>query len=359
MVDVAAAAGVSPTTASFVLNGRGSSIPVGTRQRVLDTARELEYTPNSSARALATGRTNRIGIVLNTPDSFGTRDAYFAQILSGIVAAASRFNCNVLLHTARYSDWRELESDILSGSSDGVILVGRYASDVLTRALLDAEFPTVCTSYNIDHPRCYSVDCDNEAAARIAVNHLYECGHRNLVLFYPGEDISWGQERRRGARSAADNLVQDGVDLQEFTWTETELPTLEWCRSAIAFLKSRPVTPTGIVCCDEIRARTLLEMLPEHGMSVPEDVALVSFNSTEISARAHPPMTSVFQPLQEIGGAAVEMLVSLIDGQPGEKDRRLPVVLHRRMSCGAESEADGTAVVRCASASRETFVGSP
>jgi len=335
MSDVAEAAGVSRTTASFVLNGRHAGIPLATQQRVLKAARELEYRPNSSARALATGRTHRIGIVLNTPESFSARDAYFTEVLAGIVSSAPRYDYNLLLHTAHYKDWRALELDILSGSADGVILVGRYASDELTAALLDAEFPTVCTSYSIDHPRCHSVDCDNEMAAFLSIEHLVGLGHRDIAFFYPGHDISWGRERLAGAHRAIEALQLKPENLHLFAWSETERPSLEWCYAAIEFLKTQTPSPTAIVCCEEIRAQRLAELLPENGLRVPEDIAMISFNSTEVSARANPPLTSVSQPLQKIGAAAMEMLVTLIEhSETVERCRRFPVSLDIRESCG-------------------------
>src|SRR2546430_13547376 len=85
MIDVAQEAGVSRTTASFVLNGRDSSIPHETRQRVLIAARQLGYRPNATARELATGRTQRIGIILDTPTGFGSGDLYFTEVLAGIL----------------------------------------------------------------------------------------------------------------------------------------------------------------------------------------------------------------------------------------------------------------------------------
>src|SRR5258706_9817453 len=84
MIDVAKEAGVSRTTASFVLNGRDSSIPHETQQRVLRAAKQLGYQPNASARELATGRTQRIGIILDTPYGFGSGDLYFTEVLAGI-----------------------------------------------------------------------------------------------------------------------------------------------------------------------------------------------------------------------------------------------------------------------------------
>src|SRR5579862_1601604 len=124
MIDVAQAAGVSRTTASFVLNGRSASIPEETRQRVRATAEQMGYLRHATATALATGRTHRIGIILNERESFRTEDQYFGKILKGATLGALRHNYNLLLHSAQYADWRAQRDDILSGASDGSLLVG-------------------------------------------------------------------------------------------------------------------------------------------------------------------------------------------------------------------------------------------
>lgn len=335
MIDVANAANVSATTASFVLNGREASIPPETRQRVLKMAHLMNYRPHAAARALATGRTYRLGVVLNTSDSFGSGDSYITGILGGIMGAAPQQGYNLLLHTTRYNDGNALRDDILSGSEDGVLLVGRYESDALTLALLQAEFPTVCVSYHVNHPSCYSVDCDNERGGFLALQHLLNLGHRRIAFLYPGGTVSWGQERLAGAQRA---LAEAGgeAELLPFPWSETALPSAGWCEATVETIRAMPEPPTAMVCCDEGRARQIEERMPKFGIRVPEDMAMVCFNSTEISDRAHPPLTSVFQPLQEIGAAAVEMLVGLIEEVvPPECCQRLPVSLDVRVSCGA------------------------
>ena len=157
MIDVADAAGVSRTTASFVLNGRDYSIPEETRQKVLNAATRMGYTPNPNAVALATGRTGRIGIVLNDPDSFDATDPYFGNVLVGVTRGALKNNYNLLFHSTRHSDWKALQKDILSPSSDGILLIARHSNDPLTLALLEAKFPTACISYRVDHPLCGAV----------------------------------------------------------------------------------------------------------------------------------------------------------------------------------------------------------
>lgn len=312
--DVAKAAGVSPTTASFVLNDRCESIPAETQQRVLDAARRLHYRPHIAARALATGRTRRIGIVLNQPESFSTNDTYFAEILAGIIRRATEHDRNVLLLSAHYTTWRSLFADITGGAVDGVLQISRFVSDELTPALIEAEFPLVCVSFRTDDERCLSVDCDNESGGYLAARHLVELGHTRIAVLYPGDVLSWGRERLAGIRRAVAEAGLSPDGLQVRAWDEKRLPEPTWVRDAVEWFRTLDPRPTAVICCDEIRARMVAEMLPVAGLSVPEDVSVVSFNSTEISDRCIPPLTSVRQPLPEIGRAAVDVLLERIRG---------------------------------------------
>src|SRR6266487_1783011 len=126
MIDVARAAGVSQTTASFVLNNLDVSIPADTRERVLLAARDMGYRPHAGARALATGRTHRLGLVLNESESFRAADSYFVEIIGGIIHGAVQHERDLLLHSANYPDMSALHQDIVGGSTDGVLVVGRY-----------------------------------------------------------------------------------------------------------------------------------------------------------------------------------------------------------------------------------------
>lgn len=338
MSDVADRAGVSRTTASFVLNGRDVAIPAETRQRVLQAARQLGYRPHSAARALATGRTQRIGIVLNDPEGFGAQDTYFTNVLAGVTAGALRHNYNLLLYSAHYPDWRALHGDILAGAADGTLLIGRRAGDDLAPALLDTDVPTVCISFRIDHPRCHYADCDNEAGARMAIQHLLRLGHRQIAFLYPGEAISWGRERRQGALRAMEEAGLSAENLLLFEWRSGDSPSQEWTAAAVELLQTARPRPTALFCCDEEHVCCLLEPLSKQGTRIPEDLAVVSFNSTDLSRRSHPALTSVWQPLKEIGAAGVDLLVGLITGCPeSEPGRRFPVRLDVRESCGARA----------------------
>jgi LacI family transcriptional regulator len=336
--DVAAAAGVSATTTSFVLNGQDASISQETRDRVREVARKLGYRPHASARALATGRTHRMGVVLNTPYSLLGRGTYHTQVLAGIMSAGPRTNYNLLIHSADYPDWETLYDDILSGMADGVLLIGRQTPDPLTDALLKEEFPLVCISYNVDHPDCYSVDCDNERGGYIATEHLLSLGHRHILALSNLDDSnldenSWQRERCRGAARA----IQDaGLSPEHLTIWEPEGPDLTpdtYAAAVAAYLDRLTPSPTALIGYDESGAQWLVEHLPTFGRRVPDDVAVVSFNSTTISERSRPPLTSVWQPLDDIGAAAVEMLAARIEGRDvPERILRFPVRLDVRAS---------------------------
>ncbi|HEV2472756.1 MAG TPA: substrate-binding domain-containing protein, partial [Chthonomonadales bacterium] len=219
---------------------------------------------------------------------------------------------------------------------------GRFANDDLTPALLDAGVPTVCLSFLIDHPRCCSVDCDNEQGGYTAVRHLINLGHKRIAFLYPGYGVSWGKERHLGALRAMAEAGLSSRNLICYDWAETSLPSRLWVESALEFLRTLKPRPTALVCCDESRAQGLVEALPQVGMRAPDDLAVVGFNSTEISARCRPPLTSVHQPLEEIGAAAVGLLIRRIQGeQSEERCLRFAMRMDVRDSCGGKSREEG------------------
>jgi DNA-binding LacI/PurR family transcriptional regulator len=328
-----------------VLNDRCASIPQETQQRVLDAASRLRYRPHLAARALATGRTRRLGIVLNQPESFSTHDSYFAEVLAGIIQRATEHDRNVLLLSAHYPGWHSLFADITGGAVDGVLQISRFVSDELTPALLGADFPLVCVSFHTDDPRSLSVDCDNVQGGYLAAQHLVGLGHSRLALLYPGDQLSWGLERHEGVRRALTDAGLGGLDVSSLTWDERSLPDPVWVREAVDWLAALEPRPTGLVCCDEIRARMVAEMLPSVGLLVPDDISVVSFNSTDVSERCSPPLTSVGQPLQEIGRAAVDQLLRRIREQPVDAPvMRFPMALDIRQSTTAPRPSCGGAV---------------
>ncbi len=326
--DVARKAGVSQSTVSLVLNGREDArIPEATRQRVLEAARALNYSRNAAARALVTGKTHRIGVLPIHPRSFLDHGSYYGNLITGIIAGALRFNYNLLLHSSFHPDWRGLYEDIMSGSADGVLLIGRPPQDELTLALLEARYPTVCVSYHPEAQEYHAVDCDNVTGGYLATKHLLELGHRYLLFEDAIPASSWITERRQGMLQA---LEEFGLDASHGILLSSPIYQFE---PILEYLRREENPPTALLFSDEYGTQSVAEMLPQHGFRVPDDVSVISFNSTDLSERSRPPLTSVNQPLGDIGEGAVEMLIALVEGQDIPSGvRRFPMHLDVRAS---------------------------
>lgn len=333
--DVAHKAGVSQTTVSFVLNGREDArISAATRDRVLDAARQMGYVCHAAARALVTGRTERIGFVPGSPDLLRHHDAYSMEVLTGVMEAAPELDHDVLLHSANQPDWQALYRDVMSGSTDGVLLVGRPPGDPLTHSLQAAGFPTVCISFRPEEDPCFAVDCDNEMAGMLAAEHLLALGHRRIGLVALDAAASWARERCVGVSRAVAGVP--GAQLTVLDMGPVVTPGPDSVAPTVDAILSLDPRPTGLIFTDEWQAQAVAAALTRARCPVPDTMSVVSFNSTRISADANPPLTSVWQPLAEIGKAAASMLVDLVHGRevaPGV--RRFPVRLDVRWSTTA------------------------
>ncbi|CCW36063.1 transcriptional regulator, LacI family [Chthonomonas calidirosea] len=326
--DVAEVAGVSPTTVSLVFNGRAHSIPEATKRHVREVALRIGYRPHAAARALATGKTQRIGVILNTPDSLVYQSAYHSPILSSILASLPRYDYNMVLHSAHFPDWQSQAADIQSGLADGAILIGREGADPLTFALLENGFPIVCISYHVDHPACFAVDCDNEGGVQMALEHFLSIGRKRIFCAIPQTASSWTKERTQSAVRFAQQHPEIELLVADWPSMGDHTPTA-W----IDALKQLPFFPDALLIDSEYIGRNFVESAVAQGLHIPEDIAVITINSTEISATAHPPISSLWQPLDEIAATAVEMLVAIINGQlPSERIRRFPMRLDVRAS---------------------------
>ncbi len=333
--DVAREAGVSQSAVSLVLSGKPNTrISAETRRRILEAVERLGYRRNSAARALVTGKSGRIGIVPSHPNAFTNRDYYYGDLLAGMMSGIVDKNYNVLLHAANYPDWKALYEDTTNGNVDGVVVIGRSPADPLSLALCASSLPVVFVSSFPDTVSCHAVDCDNETGGFLAAQHLIELGHRHLAAIFSENGMTFTQERQRGIRRA---IQEAGLPLETAFFLQTpgleETQQLEWTQKLLDCLQKQEVCPTALITDDEWHAVCLARTLPKLGRRVPEDFSLVSYNSTESSALAAPALTSVRQPLPEIGAEAVKILLRLIAGEDAVSQvQRMPVTLEVRHS---------------------------
>lgn len=302
--DVAKAARVSIATASKALNGRDQVAPA-TRQRVLDAAKELAFTPNEVARGLLTGKTRTVGLL--TSDLEGR---FVIPILMGAEDAFGAGEVNVFLCDARGDSIREQHHlrALLTRRVDGIIVVGRQ-TDPRPSLGRDIPVPVVYAYAPSDDPRDVSITPDNYAGGRIAVEHLVACGRRRLALISGDPAYAAAQDRTRGALDAIAGLDAEFVSPPMFSdWSE------RWGRDAAALLMRQHPDIDGFVCGSDQIARGVLDTLRDLGREVPEEVAVIGFDNWEIlTTNSRPELTTIDANLQQLGRAAAMRIFGALD----------------------------------------------
>lgn len=301
--DVARAAGVSRTAVSRVLNGHANAgIPEETRNRILKAAKDLGYVPNASAKALATGRTNRFSIITGQPTTMLGQIGYFGLVLRGILSRAIELELDILLHGKSGVEWEPLFEDLKSGVSDGALLIARNPPDPLVAALDQTNIPAVCVSYRQPDHSSY-VDCDNRQGGFLAGAHLLEVGCDSIAtISQPNADYQ--RERILG--------IQDAVgDLYVGNFTDPD---------EVHLLLRRRNQRLGLVGTYDLEAWPIFEYLFAAGLRPPRHYAAIIFDDTPAPEEQIPPMTFIDQPLDFMGRSAVDLLVQRLS------DPQLPVV---------------------------------
>jgi LacI family transcriptional regulator len=303
--DVAALAGVDPSTASRVLNGRSSGVRVETARRVLNASAQLDYRPNASARGLRTARTSCIGLVL--PDF---ANPVYSSIIQGVERRAAERDATVLVHgvdAGRADDYRRLTREArVDGLLFGAISRGSHVLDELN----DTRCPYVLINRTApDAPA--SVIFDDAAAARLATRYLADLGHRRIAYVGGPAEIDTANRRLRGFESIMAELE---LPLSPAHVVEGADPLQARHSTATLFSERSDAAPTAIVVWTTMAALGVVSEIHSLGRRIPEDVSIVSLQETWLDAHAWPPLTTVAMPLHEMGARAVDLLLAVVDG---------------------------------------------
>ncbi|MFF5143691.1 LacI family DNA-binding transcriptional regulator [Streptomyces sp. NPDC013157] len=333
--EVAARAGVGRGTVSRVING-SPRVSDATRAAVEAAVNELGYVPNTAARALAANRTDAIALVVPEPETRFFAEPYFSDMLSGVGAELSETEMQLLLIFAGSDrERRRLAQYLAAHRVDGVLLVSVHADDPLPDLLAQLEIPAVISGPRSAEETLTSVDSDNYGGARSAVEHLLTRGRRTIAHITGRLDV-YGAQRRvdgyrdalRDAGRAADELLIEPGDFTE-----------EGGRRAMARLLEREPGLDAVFAGSDVMAAGARQVLRVAGRRIPEDVALVGYDDSAIARHMDPPLTSVRQPIEEMGRAMIDLLLAEIaDRRPAAArglERRhavLPTALVARAS---------------------------
>jgi len=323
MRDVAKATGFSPATVSIVLNDAPLAryIASGTKKKIQETAKRLGYRPNAMARFLRSKRSQSIGVMLTdvtdpfcTPILRGIENALYPLAYLPIFADA---------HNQRERFERYLEM-LLERHVDGLIVVANWLLvDIHVLADLNkAEVPTVTIGWEIPGNRVSFVMVDNEAGGRMAAEHLYQLGHRRIAVILGPKRLIDSAPRWRGIQKFAQS-----VKLEIDPSLVTRLPdvfdanaSFEQGYRLTEELLQKKKKFTALIAFDDLTALGAIRALAKAGIGVPEQCSVIGFDDIAVSGLSVPSLSTVRQPLETMGSAAVNIVMEAIKAGHENRD---------------------------------------
>ncbi len=298
---VAARAGVGRGTASRVLNGSPQVSPKA-REAVEAAIAELGYVPNRAARSLVTQRTDSVALVVSESEERVFGEPFFAGVLRGISAGLMETSLQLWLAMAASAEQRaRVEAHLTGQHVDGVLLLSLHDDDPLPDVLRERGMPFVLGGRPAQvQPDDYFVDVDNEGGAEKAVRYLLERGARTVATVAGPQDMEVGRARLAGFRAVGRGLVAYG-DFSEAGG-----------HAAMRELLDRDREIDAVFAASDLMAAGALRALREAGLRVPQDVALIGFEDAPVAIQTVPGLTTVHQPVEEMGRRMAELLAAVI-----------------------------------------------
>ena len=333
--DVAKLAGVSRTTVSFVLNDvKGIQIRGDTRRKVLKAAEELKYVPNAAAQALARQRAKIIGLILTRSPHHIANDAFITQIVNGLLEVIHRHDMRLLLDIIEPEHQRKAYLQMARAKRiDGILLSGPRSDDDALKILGEEGFPTVLIGQLPGTGFC-SVDVDNHAAAKNAVAHLVNLGHDRIACITNAHpSYTAAADRLAGYKDALDEA---GLHFDESLVRYGDFDVESGYVQMFSLLEAGISFTSAFVASDTV-ALGAKAAIRDHGLNIPQDIALVGFDDLPFSQYTDPPLTTVHLPVVELAQQGCNMLIQILQNEHHPSQQTiLRTKLVIRKSCGAE-----------------------
>jgi DNA-binding LacI/PurR family transcriptional regulator len=326
---VAARAGVSRATASRVLRG-GTNVSERARDAVLQAAREIAYTPNRAARSLVTRRSDSVAFLVAESEDRLFSDPYFLAMLRGAQGAIAASGLQLLFVIASTATEAEhFEQYAAAGHVDGVLLLSLHGDDRLPQTLEKLGVPTVLNGRPLsgDPSICY-VDSDNVAGGAAATELLIARGAQRIATITGPRDMSVGQDRLTGYEAA---LCEADRRPEESLIATGDFTVEGGARAMHALLAADPAID-AVFAASDLTAIGAMRAIESSGRVVPDDVAVIGFDDVREASLTKPPLTTVRQPIAELGRTMAQLLLRRLDGDEPPYSTVLPVEVVRRMS---------------------------
>ncbi len=302
--DIARLAGVSHSTVSRALR-KSSLIPFETAERIRRIAESQGYTPSAVARGLVTSKTEAIGVVVTS-----IADPFNGEVVAGIEELANEQGYTVILAGSNAEPDREIAvvRSFQARRVDGILVASSRVGALHTPLLSELQIPIVLL--NNQHPSAFvhSVCFNNEAGAYQAVNHLVTLGHQKIA--YLGDRFGLHSDAERYA-GYSKMMSEAGLKIEEqFVVRADGKPA--GARSAAQQLFSSKTLPTAVFCYNDMTALGVLAEASRRGLAVPDDLSVIGFDDIFFASYLNPPLTTVRQPMKDLGRRATQLLLALL-----------------------------------------------
>jgi LacI family transcriptional regulator len=325
--DIAKRVGLSKASVSRALNGKQDVDPE-TRERVLELAAQMGYVPSASARALSNGRSNSLGLLVPT-----LTWPWILEVLRGVAEEIESSGYSLILYTTTAGEDSErafMSQVVPAGAVDGLALVIPLGMlDYIERLAKDG-LPVVVVDDRGHYPDLPTVATTNVEGGRSATHHLIEQGRRTIAMLNGPHDFGCNRERLEGYKLA---LRDADLPFEQRHVTDSDFKE-DGGASAMAALLSADPKLDAVFAANDLMAFGAMRALRNAGRRVPDDVAVVGFDDLPASAMTHPPLTTVRQPLYEMGRTAASMVMAAVRGESIAKRVELPTSLVIRDSSG-------------------------
>lgn len=305
--DVAEQAGVSASTVSRVLSGVPTDmISEATRQRVIEAAAQLGYSPDPIARALRGKKSYLLGLIVREID-----DPFFARFTAELSRQARALGYHIVLGYAQSDPQEALQmSNVLdTRHTDGVFILGDLKNDEVALAqMVHGAHPVVALCRGPSPASLFTFNTDNEAGARMLLDHLVGLGHRRIAFI----DGGWlGDIRER--REAYDAYMQEKGFERAPEWIQADTNSPAGGYRAMTRLLALNRPPTAVFAADDLMAFGALKAVVDAGLRVPDDLSVVGFDDIELSEYFCPSLTTVRQPIEAMSQQALRLMLDLIN----------------------------------------------
>ena len=318
---IAQLAGVSPATVSKVINGK-DDIGEETRTRILKIIEDNHFIPKVS-----TSNMDTIAIFAPIGKELQLGNPYFSLILSGVgdIAYDNDFGLTIVSSSRIPKGKQEFlrycrQRKIVGGIFSFLTVDDRYIINIAN------EFPSVILSHRFEGHPIGSVQTDNFNGAYEAIKYLISCGHKNIMFIIPGMQHMDHRMRSKGGEKALEeaNFVKNADSIDDsINMSDTDLGYY------LKQVMEKENRPTAIFAANDMEALRIMKILQDNHMNIPEDISIIGFDDNYFAAHTNPPLTTVFQPIYEVGQEACRMLIGMINN--GEKQADTHIMLKTKL----------------------------